>query len=159
LKPGDWYDSVGSSPFDPNNTVDIATFCTDTKENSTDCAQQWIQAGHNQGKHLYASGGVYTLSKSLFVFDGMHLRCESPSTVIFRKKSGLSYPQFRTDPNSTEPVTDVSIENCGFDMNGDRKNFAAAVVMVGADHVTFRGNRIFDTSAVVENLECFDPSM
>jgi hypothetical protein len=151
LMSGYWYNDVGSTPFDRNNALDIAMYCDgDADVDSTACAQSWVQDAKDNGMHLYASTGTYTLSGSLTIFDGMHLQCESPSKVTFRKESGLGYAQFHA---KSQHVTDILIENCGFDLNGDSRNFANAVVLDGgADQVTFRGNRVFDDTGVECNL-------
>ncbi len=144
----DWIKTVGSTPFQSEHAIDIKDFCDGhSNTDSTGCAQQWLQAAQEQGKHLYASAGIYTLSDSLNIFNNMHLRCESPKT-IFRKRGDRGSPHFTSVRYGQPivPVRNVLIENCGFDMNGDQSNFASAIRLSQAQHITLRDNRIFDST-------------
>lgn len=144
----DWIKTVGSTPFKSDHAIDIKHFCDgNTNTDSTTCAQQWLQTAQEQGKHLYASEGIYTLGDSLNIFNNMHLRCESPKT-IFRKRGDRGSPHFTSVRYGQPiiPVRNVLIENCGFDMNGDQSNFASAIRLSQAQNITLRKNRIFDST-------------
>lgn len=148
-----WTQFVGAlTPFDANGALDVADYCDGTDElDDTTCAQQWQSESASTGAHMFASSGTYYLSRHVLVHDGMHLRCENPNTVIFKKISGTSYSHFAQDTASG--FTDILIENCGFDMNGDPKNFAHSLnLKAGGDqpmsNVTIRGNRYFDSTGM-----------
>jgi hypothetical protein len=143
LRPGEWYDRVGATPFQPEGALDIVSYCGTALAPGADdsCVRAWVEAARVGRKHLYASSGDFTLTGSIPLFDGMHLRCKSPKDVVFRKRTGFWRPHFLY---STAALTDVSVEGCSFDMNGDPTNFAHSI---GADEVsklTYRGNRVFD---------------
>ncbi|MEM9213228.1 MAG: hypothetical protein AAGD25_02680 [Cyanobacteria bacterium P01_F01_bin.150] len=151
-----WYEQVGATtPFNQATAIDIKEFCNqaDTDHvngDSTGCVKRWIQAGKDEGKHLFASAGVYTLNRHIVIFDGMQLKCENSDSTIFIKGKGNWRGKFRShEYNVTEPaLSNILIENCGFDMNGDPGNFASAFQFTNVEHVTFRGNRIYDQTGV-----------
>ncbi|MGK7891051.1 MAG: hypothetical protein AB4042_17115 [Leptolyngbyaceae cyanobacterium] len=155
-----WYEQVGATtPFNHDNAIDIKEFCNQADAahvngDSTDCVRRWMQAGKEQGKHLFASTGTYTLNRHIVIFNGMHLKCEDPKSTTFKKITGNWQGKFRShEYHETEPVlSDILIEHCGFDMNGDPGNFASAFQFTNVNHVTFRGNRIFDQT----DVECIE---
>ena len=171
-------DERGESILDeagqPLTTIDIKAFCKDSLAasvppevqqyvqrhldgNSTSCVRAWIAAGKadEYGRHLYASAGTYTLSRHVVIFDGLHLKCESPETTVFQKERENPRGKFLShDYGVAErpPLNDIWVENCGFDMNGDPKNFASFFNLENINRMTFRENRIFDSTGV----ECAD---
>ncbi|NRA68198.1 MAG: hypothetical protein HRU19_27185 [Pseudobacteriovorax sp.] len=143
-----WVDTVGDqSSFIPSNRLDIRDFCSGTpREDATNCARQWLQTARENGKHLYVSAGTYVLSRSLELHSHMSVFCSSPTQAVFRKSQGTSYPVFVKAKQLDGPIEQVTIENCGFDMNGDKKNFASVIRMKHAEHITIRDNQFFDST-------------
>ena len=150
-----WTQSVGAlTPFDANGALDLAAYCDGTDElDDTTCARQWQADAASASAHMIASAGTYYLSQHVPVFSGMHLRCVDNNTAVFKKVAGTSYPHFAA--YSASGFSDVLIENCGFDMNGDPKNFAHSLTVSGGDggpapvsNMTIRGNRYFDSTGM-----------
>jgi hypothetical protein len=146
--------AVGAlTPFNPANAVDLATFCngTDTGDD-TNCIGAWLAAGKARGVHLTASPGTYRYRAGKAIFQGFHLQCKSTAAVFQAIDNAGNL--FVLAPNwlAEGPTAwqDISIENCGFDLNGSTANFASVITLIGGTrpvrHVTIRGNRIFDAT-------------
>jgi hypothetical protein len=147
--------TVGAlTPFTMPNSLDLARYCNGS-DNSDDssCMGTWINDAKIQGKHLYVSAGTYIYSRSRTLFNGVHLKCSSPEQVIFKNINnvGTFFAMSANFSVTGEPWQDISIENCGFDMNGTTANFASVVFISAststpARFITIRGNRVFDST-------------
>jgi hypothetical protein len=140
--------------FERSQALDLADYCHGTDmEDDTSCMAQWLAAAHEQGQHLYASAGTYYYARAQAIFPGFHLQCASSTHVTFtalNNASNLFVLTADSGVTAPEPWQDVSIENCGFDLNGSTANFAGVIALKGdtapVQYVTVRGNRIFDST-------------
>jgi hypothetical protein len=148
------YDNVGArTAFNQTNSLSLAKYCngSDTKDDSA-CIQAWINAGQAQRNHLYAPAGTYIVSRPIKLFNGIHMKCESNSATVFKNSNNVGTMFGMADKLGVtgEPYEDISIENCGFDMNGTTANFATTLFIGGgkdlAKNITIRGNKVFDSA-------------
>lgn len=147
------YKGIGAlTPFDKSNSLDLASYCNGQDEIVDNaCMQSWVNDARNQGKHMYASAGTYLYSNSKALHDGVHLQCENNVNTVFKNVGVGSFFILSADFGTTgEPWEDISIENCGFDMNGySATNFSfifAIVASSPAEHITIRNLRVFDST-------------
>jgi len=147
------YDNVGAiTPFNLANSLDLADYCDGGDANPDDsCMSTWIAAAKAQGKHLYASAGTYiytTIQSNLF--SNFHMKCASNTAVTFKGSANTFFiwsPSFITPG---QPWSDISIEDCGFDMQDSISNFGSVITInptvSGTKNITIRGNRVFDST-------------
>jgi hypothetical protein len=147
--------NVGAlTPFDINNALDLADYCDRLdQDDDTVCIGQWIDDARKQGKHLYVSPGTYLYSDGKAIFKGFHLQCAGPTRAVFKAINHANdlfvlAPTWASE--SDAPWQDISIENCGFDLNGSTAQFASVISLVGGtaplQHVTVRGNIVYDSA-------------
>ena len=147
--------NVGAlTPFDINNALDLADYCNSTDlGDDTACIGTWIKDAKKQSKHLYVSPGMYLYADGKAIFEGFHLQCADPTRAIFKAINNAN-DLFVLAPNwaseSNAPWQDISIENCGFDLNGSTAHFASVIALAGGilpiQYVTVRGNNIYDSA-------------
>jgi hypothetical protein len=147
--------NVGAlTPFDINNALDLADYCNRIdQDDDTVCIGRWIDDARKQGKHLYVSPGTYLFSDGKAIFKGFHLQCAGPTQAVFKAINNANdlfvlAPTWASE--SDAPWQDISIENCGFDLNGSTANFASVISLVGGtapiQYVTVRGNIVYDSA-------------
>lgn len=147
-------DSVGArTPFSMENSLDLADYCDGSDQvDDTQCIGNWITEAKNQGKHLYVSPGTYIYSKGRAIFNGFHLQCATPLRTVFKSinNAGNLFLLTANSGVTGEPWQDISIENCGFDLNGTTVNFASVITLLGntapVQYVTVRGNLVYDST-------------
>ncbi len=113
--------SQALTPFNWGNSLDLADYCDGSDELSDNaCIATWISDAHTQGKHLYASPGTYLYTSQKAMHQGFHLQCAGSETVVFKRVGNLgTFLVLSAAAGSTSaPWSDISIENCGFDMAG-----------------------------------------
>jgi len=125
--------------------IELAAFCdgSDDKDD-TSCIRAWVDAARSSGQELYASPGHFLYRQTVDLFSGAHVRCAGPATTIFRS-TGDAKILFDAVGNGLEGI---SLEDCGFDLNGNKEPFAAVLRVWGqgaaARNIRVRGNRMYD---------------
>jgi len=146
------YDNVGATtPFNKANSLDLFNYCDGSDQVADDaCITTWINDAFNQGKHLRVSRGTYIYTSNKTLFNGVHLKCDSNITASFK---GSVNQFFVMLPSLGTPGTnwsDISIENCGFDMQDSTTNFSGVFSLNGetffTNNISIINNRVFDSS-------------
>jgi hypothetical protein len=142
------------TPFNRSNSLDLQNYCNGSDNgDDTICIGRWLKDARTQGKHLYVSPGTYLYGQGQAIFNGFHLQCASPTRTVFKAINNAGN-LFVLLPNwlseSDAPWQDISIENCGFNLNGSTVPFASVIAVGGGtwpvQYVTVRGNKVFDST-------------
>jgi hypothetical protein len=138
-----------SSALDPHvpPPLDIAAYCNGTDNiGDSACILTWIDAGHATGRKLFASNGTYLYKQTMPLRSGLSMSCQHPWLTQFRNIGGTGV--FLA---AATEVTDVAIQSCGFDVNGNPTNFLAVISVnpgrpTRSRNIRVRANRFHDSA-------------
>ena len=137
--------------------LSLSDFCDGSDDaDDTACIRAWIAQAEGTGswpirhKDLYVPPGTYLYSGTVPLHSKLHIRCAGPGSAVFRNNGGPGN-FFLADQ---QPVDNVIIENCGFDVNGGTAEFLFVIgvnASLPSSNIHIRGNRFFDSAILGQN--------